>query len=68
MTALSQQQIVVEKASSVSWRSLPGEPTDKTFEIWLLFLSLAALSATWRFLAIRAELPAHVEKSGACGF
>jgi hypothetical protein len=54
MTALSQQQIVVEKASSVSWRYLPGEPADEDLRN-LVFVFVAALAATRRFQCRRSE-------------
>jgi hypothetical protein len=65
-----QQRIVVEKASSASCIPSLVSRRTKTLEISLFFLSLAACAgdAEISLPAIRAELPASVEKSGACGF
>src|ERR1700719_1208780 len=70
MTVRWQQRIVDEKASSVTWRSLPGGPIVVSLEISLLFLSSPPAGLIRRYglaeislSTIRAELPASVEKS-----
>jgi hypothetical protein len=72
MTWQWQLRIVVETASFVTLRSLPGEPNAMRRKSRLLFFFFAAgrpqLALTGiaeiSLLMIRSELPASVEKSG----